>query len=60
MIDADTRFAAAGPLPGSRHDSRAYTESGIDRQTGQATVMANGGYQGNDVILHTANRSEAS
>ncbi|CAM3101323.1 Transposase [Stackebrandtia soli] len=53
MIDADTclAIAVAGPLKGSRHDSHAYTESGIEAAAGTAAVMADGGYQGNDVIM---------
>ena len=54
VIDANTRLTAAvgTPLPGNRHDTRAYTESGVDHQCRGAAVMADGGYQGNhDVIM---------
>jgi len=44
LIDADTRLtiAVAGPLPGSRNDTLAYRESGIDAAAGDAYVMATG------------------
>ena len=54
VIDANTRLTVTvgTPLPGNRNDTRAYTESGVDRQCRGAAVMADGGYQGNhDVIM---------
>ena len=54
VINANTRLTVAvgTPLPGNRNDTRAYCESGVDRQCQGAAVMADGGYQGNhDVIV---------
>ncbi|CAM3243300.1 Transposase [Stackebrandtia soli] len=53
MIDADTRLtvAVAGPLPGSRHDSKAFTQSGINHAAGNATVIADGGYAGHPHVI---------
>jgi hypothetical protein len=61
VIDANTRrvVAVGTPLPGNRHDSRAYTESGIAQQCTGAHVMADGGYLGNpDVIIPYRNPRE--
>lgn len=53
VIDADTRLVVAvgTPLPGNRHDSRAYTESGVAAQCEGAHVMADGGYLGNPAVI---------
>jgi hypothetical protein len=52
-IDASTRLvlAVGAPLPGSRHDSRAFTESGIHSQLSGRPVMADGGYHGTGLIM---------
>jgi Helix-turn-helix of DDE superfamily endonuclease/Transposase DDE domain len=52
-IDASSRLvlAVGTPLPGSRNDSRAFTESGIDRQLSGRPVMADGGYVGTGLIM---------
>jgi len=47
VIDANTRLTVGGPTPGNRNDCRAFGDSGVDRQSRDATVMADGGYQGN-------------
>jgi hypothetical protein len=46
-IDASTRLvlAVGAPLPGSRNDSRAWSESGINTQLAGRPVMADGGYR---------------
>lgn len=53
VIDANTRLtiAVGKPLPGNRNDCRAYSESGVDVQCVGATVMADGGYQGNPGVI---------
>lgn len=54
VIDANTRLGVAvgNTVPGNRHDSRAYRDSGVDRQCVNVHVMADGGYLGNpDVII---------
>jgi Transposase DDE domain/Helix-turn-helix of DDE superfamily endonuclease len=52
-IDASTRLvlAAGAPLPDSRTDSRAFTESAIHSQLAGRPVMADGGYQGTGLIM---------
>ena len=53
VIDANTRrgVAVGNTTPGNRHDSRAYRESGVDRQCAGAQVMADGGYLGNPEVI---------
>lgn len=53
VIDANTRLTVAvgGPTPGNRNDCRAFRDSGVDRQCRGATVMADGGYQGNPEVI---------
>jgi hypothetical protein len=53
VIDANTRLnvAVGTTLPGNRHDSRAYRESGVDQQCVGAHVMADGGYRGNPEVI---------
>jgi hypothetical protein len=53
VIDANTRLGVAvgNTLPGNRHDSRAYRDSGVDRQCAGAHVMADGGYLGNPAVI---------
>ncbi|MEU5547686.1 transposase family protein [Streptomyces sioyaensis] len=53
VIDANGRLVVAIglPLPGSRNDCRAFTESGVDRACRGAPPIADGGYQGTGLIL---------
>jgi hypothetical protein len=53
VIDANTRLVTAvgKPTPGNRNDCRAYTDSGVNEQCRGATVMADGGYQGNPGVI---------
>ncbi|MFE2186417.1 transposase [Streptomyces sp. NPDC059455] len=53
VIDANTRLvvAAGRPLPGNRHDARAYRESGVDRAVKNAPVLGDGGYRGTPALI---------
>ncbi|MFJ8086210.1 transposase [Streptomyces sp. NPDC096205] len=53
VIDANSRLVVAIglPLPGSRNDCRAFTESGIDRACSGAPTIADGGYQGTGLLI---------
>lgn len=53
VIDANTTLSIAvgRPLPGNRNDCKAYTESTVDQQCKGATVMSDGGYQGNPGVI---------
>jgi DDE family transposase len=53
MIDAATRIVVAvgQPTPGNRNDRAAWTESKINRAADQATVLADGGYQGSGLLM---------
>lgn len=53
VIDANTRLTVAigRPTPGNRNDCRAYRDSGVDQQCRGATVIADGGYQGNPGVI---------
>jgi hypothetical protein len=53
VIDANTRrgVAIGNTMPGNRHDSRAYRESGVDQYSVGAHVMADGGYLGNPEVI---------
>ncbi|MGW7720400.1 transposase [Streptomyces chartreusis] len=53
VIDANSRLLVAigVPLPGSRNDCRAFSESGVDRACRGAPVIADGGYQGTGVLI---------
>ncbi|SEF17617.1 transposase [Streptomyces sp. Ag109_O5-10] len=53
VIDADSRLVVATglPLPGSRNDCRAFTESGVDRACRGAPVIADRGYQGTGLLI---------
>jgi len=53
VIDANTRqgVAVGATLPGNRHDSRAYRESGVELVCVGAHVLADGGYQGNPKVI---------
>ncbi len=52
IIDANTRLvvAAGHPLPGNRHDARAYRESTLD-QAVNAPVLGDGGYRGTAALI---------
>jgi len=53
VIDADTRLVVAvgRPVPGNRHDSKAWAESGAKDLVGRATTIADGGYPGTGLII---------
>jgi hypothetical protein len=53
VIDANSRLVVAIglPLPGSRNDCRAFTESGVDRVCRGAPTIADGGYQGTGLLI---------
>lgn len=56
VIDADTRLVVVvgRPLPGNRHDSRGWEESGAKAAVGKTMTIADGGYQGTDWSSRTA------
>lgn len=61
VIDADTRLVVVvgRPLPGNRHDSRGWEESGAKAAVGHTMTVAVGGYQGTGlVILHRRPKGE--
>ncbi|MFI1184662.1 transposase [Streptomyces sp. NPDC020799] len=61
VIDAGTRLVVAvgRPLPGSRHDSKAWEESGARAAVGSTTVIADGGYRGTGLAIpHYRRRGE--
>nr|WP_256339782.1 transposase [Streptomyces sp. 1222.5] len=53
VVDANSRLVVAIglPLPGSRNDCRAFTESGVDRACRGAPTIADGGYQGTGLLI---------
>lgn len=53
VIDANSRLVVAvgDPLPGSRNDCRAFTESGVDIACRVVPVIADGGYQGTGLLI---------
>ncbi len=53
VIDADSRLAAVvgRPLPGNRHDSRGWAESGAKDAVGTTMTIADGGYQGTGLVI---------
>ncbi|MFE0106938.1 transposase [Streptomyces sp. NPDC059009] len=53
VIDADTRLivVVGRPLPGSRHDSRGWEESGAKAAVGNTMTIADGGYQGTGLVI---------
>ncbi|MCX4546452.1 transposase [Streptomyces sp. NBC_01565] len=53
VIDADTRLVVVvgRPLPGNRHDSRGWEESGAKAAVGNTTTIADGGYQGTGLVI---------
>lgn len=61
VIDADTRLVvvAGRPLPGNRHDSRGWEESGAEAAVGHTMTIADGGYQGTGLVIpHRRAKSE--
>ncbi|MFF4248954.1 transposase [Streptomyces sp. NPDC001822] len=53
VIDADTRLVVVvgRPLPGNRHDSRGWEESGAKAAVGNTMTIADGGYQGTGLVV---------
>ncbi|MEU1091634.1 transposase [Streptomyces sp. NPDC005892] len=53
VIDADTRrvVVVGQPLPGNRHDCKAWALSGAEEAVGRTTVIADGGYRGTGLII---------
>ncbi|MDX3099043.1 transposase [Streptomyces sp. ME19-03-3] len=53
VIDADTRLVVAigRPVPGHRHDSKAWEESGAKAAVGKTTTIADGGYLGTGLVI---------
>lgn len=53
VIDANSRLVAAigDPLPGSRNDCRAFSESGVDRACRGVPTLADGGYQSTGLLI---------
>jgi hypothetical protein len=53
VIDADTRLVVVvgRPLPGNRHDSRGWEESGAKAAVGATMTIADGGYQGTGLVI---------
>ncbi|MFJ3419577.1 transposase [Streptomyces sp. NPDC086082] len=53
VIDADTRLVVVvgRPLPGNRHDSRGWEESGTKAAVGTTMTIADGGYQGTGLVI---------
>ncbi|MGX8904646.1 transposase [Streptomyces netropsis] len=53
VIDADTRQAVlvGRPVPGNRHDSRGWEESGARAAVGATMTIADGGYQGTGLVI---------
>jgi hypothetical protein len=39
------------PLPSNRHDSRGWEESGTKDAAGKTMTIADGGYQGTDLVI---------
>lgn len=61
VIDASSRLVVAVglPLPGNRNDCRAFTESGVDRDSWDAPALADGGYQGTGALIpHRRSRGQ--
>ncbi|MFJ8719446.1 transposase [Streptomyces violaceus] len=53
VIDADTRrvVVVGRPVPGNRHDSRGWEESGAKAAVGNTMTIADGGYQGTGLVI---------
>jgi hypothetical protein len=60
VIDANSRLVVAIglPLPGSRNDCRAFTESGVDQACRGAQTIADGGYQDRLVLDELGSQGE--
>ncbi|MFC5204671.1 transposase [Streptomyces kaempferi] len=61
VIDANSRLVVTvgDPLPGSRNDCRAFTESGVDRVCRGVPTIADGGYQGTGLLIpHRKHRGQ--
>lgn len=58
VMDANSRLVVAVglPLPGSRDDCRACTESGVDRACRGAPVIADGGFEGTGLLISSRRR----
>ncbi|MEV7326002.1 transposase [Streptomyces sp. NPDC093970] len=53
VIDADSRLVVVvgRPVPGNRHDSRGWAESGAKAAVGDTMTIADGGYQGTRLVI---------
>ncbi|WP_345639240.1 transposase, partial [Streptomyces lacrimifluminis] len=53
VIDADTRLivVVGQPVPGNRHDSRGWEESGAKAAVGKTMTIADGGYLGTGLVI---------
>lgn len=53
VIDADTRLVVVvgRPLPGNRHDSRGWEESGAKAAVGTTMTIVDGGFQGTGLVI---------
>lgn len=53
VIDADTRVVVVvgRPVPGNRHDSRGWEESGAKDAVGHTMTIADDGYQGTGLVI---------
>lgn len=53
VIDTDSRLVVVvgRPLPGNRHDSRGWEESGVKAAVGKTMTIADGGYQGTGLVI---------
>jgi hypothetical protein len=53
VIDADTCLVVAvgRPVTGNRNDCKAWEESGAKAAVGKTTTIADGGYQGTDLVI---------
>ncbi|MBV1940896.1 transposase [Streptomyces sp. BV286] len=61
VIDADTHLVVVvgRRLPGNRHDSRGWEESGAKAAVGRTMTIADGGYQGTGLVIpHRRGKSE--
>lgn len=60
VIDADTRriVVVGRPLPGNRHDSRGWEESGAKAAVGNTMTIADGGYQGTGLVIPHRRRKD--
>jgi hypothetical protein len=60
VIDADTRLVVVvgQPLPGNRHDARAWAESGAKDAVGKTMTIADGGYRGTGLVIPHRRRSK--